>query len=71
MSDLLRGILIGVAIGGALSLVTAFTMVHALVEAHERWHFMLMALNDQWADFTEQMNSAWFRRDERSSKDGD
>lgn len=71
MSDLLRGILIGVAIGGALSLVTAFTMVHALVEAHERWHFMLMALNDQWADFTEQMNSAWFRRNERSGKDGD
>lgn len=70
MSDLLRGILIGVAIGGALSLVTAFTMVHALVEAHERWHFMLMTLNDQWADFTEQMNSDWFRRCERRSKDG-
>lgn len=53
MSDLLRGILIGVAIGGAVSLATAFSAIHAIIETNERWSFLLMTINDQWADISE------------------
>ena len=53
MSDLMRGILIGVAIGGAVSLATTFSAIHALIATNERWSFLLMAINDQWADISE------------------
>lgn len=60
MSDLLRGILIGVAIGGAVSLATLFTSIHAIIETNERWSFLLMAINGQWADISEDFKKGRF-----------